>query len=1278
MADATGAASLLGEDDNDRFEFTSGSQLSNNTVVGGAGTDTLAFTAAAEILDADLVNLREVEWIIASDEVGNEIELGLNAQASGVRTLFGGISSDFLSAADMTDGPIWIQGAVGASTLGDTLATGIDTSRAILVANNLAQTDNYLQISGQASLLGNNSIVGGVDSDDVLYFAFSGNTIKDSDFINVRNIDKIIYVNSFQNNIALGVTAENAFSGDTLYIEGVGSSQISDIIDLSNVKTKKVHLNLRAEDGGAVITAGLNDNTLIGGDGIVADDRFIFNSVSALNGASVVGGGGIDTLRVAANAQTITSDILSGVSGVEVLEIAGAGNRVTLEGNWSDGDLGITTIVGGTGPNTIDASDYNSAPNALTWRMGASNGSDSLLGGLNGNLFQIKNGANLQNSYITGNTGNDTIQLLAGGQTLGDDTFQRAQDIEILHLGSAINGNRITLGNYAENLRIATVVGGTRADTIDASLYTTGIWIDASASSGSRLLGSSASNNNTLVGGSSGGNEFVVGALGTHSIVGGADGRDTLTFNSSTTIEDFNANGEISDGSTAAISKVGTIKFNAAGNQIVLGTDALVTGIRTLVGGEGSDNGMGNTFDTSAYDTAGVLFQVTDQNYLKNITTLVGGAGVDTLRFSRDGVSVTDEVVANLYNIDVLRTANGNNLFVLSDQFVAAGIDSIIGGAGADTLDISDNFLYTPTPVSDVPGATSDIITYDASAGSGYTLIGTTNNFPYAKVIGGTAGGAVLLDGISLIDSDFTNMFQANAGTLTMRTATGVSVELGVNAKGMGLNRLNMADGDDQVDVRAFAGTLTVSGGGGNDLVETSFAALADLTFLGSAGSDTLQLVGSDARAITALNGDFDALVLNAGNNFVALGNAAGLSTIYGGGGFDTIHMLTNTTGIDFVMDSAKLGSSSGFASLNGGSGSDTLTLSTAPGTLSDSQFTRIGLRNLTGGGGGEIENFVTYSDPTTGQGGSTYNLGSISDNAGISKVYFHTNDIVDGSGRVGGSAKAINFVFTDPTVIGTATITGTGKTDTLTAMADASVITNFTITDSDLSGVTALEFFVFQNANASSGVNLEIDGWADNAGITTFIGGTGNDTFDAATGGFYSLNSSIVGGAGDDSILGGTGNDTLCGTSATVFGAGEKDTLTGSSGNDRFILGDASNAYYNTSSGAGDFAYLTNFHAGDILQLKDMIAALDSTSFTNGVKNSNYSGYLFSSSDIYNSPDLQGSSANSYLYADTTKDGLVNPGDNLIAAIATNQGSGLGGEFESSDLANSAIFKFV
>jgi len=530
-------------------------------------------------------------------------------------------------------------------------------------------------------------------------------------------------------------------------------------------------------------------------------------------------------------------------------------------------------------------------------------------------------------------------------------------------------------------------------------------------------------------------------------------------------------------------------------------------------------------------------------------------------------------------------------------------------------------------------------------------------------VIGGTAGGAVILDGTSLVDSDFANMFQANAKTLTMRTETGVSVEVGLNAKGSGLTRINMAGGDDQIDARAFAGTLTVSGGGGNDLIRTSFAALSDLTFTGAAGDDTLQIVGSDARAITTLKGDFEALVLNAGNNFVVLGNDAGLSTIYGGSAYDTISMLSNTTGIHFVVDADKLGALSGFDSLNGGSGSDTLGFSSSPtgGNFVDTQFTRIGLKNLTGGSGGEIENLVTYSDPTTGFGGSTYTLGSISDNAGISKVFFHEGDTVDASGRQAVTSKAVNFVFTDPNVIGTATITGTGQTDTLTAKSD--VATNFTIADADFAGVSDLEIFVFENSNASSGVNLEIGSNVENSGITTFIGGTGSDTFDVSG---YTLDSSIVGGVGGDSIIGGAGKDVLLGTSAAAFGVGEKDTLTGGLGNDNFILGDATNAYYNTSASAGDFALITDFTAGDIIQLKDLAAVNRPT-----LPAVNSFGYLFGG-DFYTVGAL-GAGVNSYLYADTNKTGIIDAGDNLIAAINRTAGS-----FVTNDLNNSSVFKFV
>jgi Ca2+-binding RTX toxin-like protein len=752
--------------------------------------------------------------------------------------------------------------------------------------------------------------------------------------------------------------------------------------------------------------------------------------------------------------------------------------------------------------------------------MNASNGRDSLLGGADGNLFQIKNLANLQNSIITGNTvtgntGNDTIQLLAGAQTLGDTAFANISSVEQLVLGSAANGNQLTLGATAASQGITTIVGGTSKDTIDASAFNSDIFIDASAGTGARLIGSTT-NTNTLIGGSAGGNDFILGSLGVNSIVGGSNGLDTLTFNDTTEAVDF-----------TSLSNIGTLKFNNAGNTVVLGEDALIAGIRTLVGGEGNDTG-GDTFDTSAYGSAGVLFQITDQNYLSNITTMIGGAGVDTVKFSRDGVSVTDEVATNLYNIDVLQFANGNNLFMLSDQFVFVGVDSIIGGNGKDTLDISNNEIYTPSPISDVPGASSDIITFDARAGSGYTLVGTTQNFPFAKVVGGTSGGAVILDGSSLVDSDFANMYEANAKTLTMRTASGVSIEVGLNAKGSGLTQLNMAGGDDQIDARAFAGTLTVAGGGGNDLLQTSFAALSDLTFAGVSGDDTLQIVGSDARALTTLKGDFDALVLNAGNNFVSLADDAGLSTIYGGSGVDTINMLANSTGICFVVGSEKLGSLNGFVSLNGGSGSDTLTLSSSPtdGVFEDSKFWRIGLKNHTGAAVGGIENFVTYSDPITGRGGSEYTLGTISDDAGITNVFVHENDSVDASARQSVTAKAVNFVFTDPNAIGTSLLFGSTKSDTLTLVTDSGNQNDVILSDTSFAQIIGIETFVFQNGNASSGLDFEFgfSTWKNNSkdGIKHVIGGTGDDTFRFITAidPNSTVNVSFKGGDGVDSAI--------------------------------------------------------------------------------------------------------------------------------------------------------------
>ena len=83
--------------------------------------------------------------------------------------------------------------------------------------------------------------------------------------------------------------------------------------------------------------------------------------------------------------------------------------------------------------------------------------------------------------------------------------------------------------------------------------------------------------------------------------------------------------------------------------------------------------------------------------------------------------------------------------------------------------------------------------------------------------------------------------------------------------------------------------------------------------------------------------------------------------------------------------------------------------------------------------------------------------------------------------------------------------------------------------------------------------------------------------------------------GATDDRdvIVGTSGDEIVTGipTGSLLNGKGSYDSLTGSGGNDIFVLGTASSVYYNdgdsASTGALDLAAITYFNAGDRIQLK-------------------------------------------------------------------------------------------
>lgn len=138
-------------------------------------------------------------------------------------------------------------------------------------------------------------------------------------------------------------------------------------------------------------------------------------------------------------------------------------------------------------------------------------------------------------------------------------------------------------------------------------------------------------------------------------------------------------------------------------------------------------------------------------------------------------------------------------------------------------------------------------------------------------------------------------------------------------------------------------------------------------------------------------------------------------------------------------------------------------------------------------------------------------------------------------------------------------------------------------------------------------------DGIIGDDGDNTFYGGNGNDTLTGKGGQDYLSgqdgndvisggddNDRLLGGNGDDTLIGGSGNDIvsggngidiLTGADNTTKGLGEIDRLKGDAGNDIFVLGTSTHAYYNdgvnNSNGKSDYALIEDFTINqDVIQL--------------------------------------------------------------------------------------------
>lgn len=550
----------------------------------------------------------------------------------------------------------------------------------------------------------------------------------------------------------------------------------------------------------------------------------------------------------------------------------------------------------------------------------------------------------------------------------------------------------------------------------------------------------------------------------------------------------------IADGSDSTISYAGlepifdsivattrTFAFGAAADVVTIADDGTaddgVSRISSVSSSETVDfaHPTGNVVVQTAGGDDVVTVGVLDSLF-GGVVAVSAGAGNDiltaagsTIQVSFDGGAGNDALAGGSGN-DFLLGASGNDSVT-----GGAGNDNILGGAGRDTLKGLDG---------------DDLVR--GNGGSGDQLSGGLGN----DTLDGGSGGDFL------VETGDVNFVATSSALTGLGNDTTASLENLILTGGATAN---------SIDLRAFNGPATVSGGGGAD------------TIFGSANRDVLRGDGGTDLIMSGGGNDFvdggsgnDTLDGEAGNDkLIGAGNddvltgSDGNDTLLGGAGRDT---LNGGAGNDLLRGQGSLDA------LTGGDGDDTLDGDAGNDRVIETRDADFTITNsgLTGIGNDVLREIESVHLTT----GASANLIDASGFGGATRVF-----LGDGADTlIGGSGPdyAVGFGGNDQ-------LNGNGGNDSLFGSGGRDTLNGGAGND-QLFGV------------GSSGDSL--------------LGGAGNDLLDGGSGG-----DRLYGNSGNDTLLGGNGRDRLFGEAGddSLRGGNDNDTLNGQSGNDT-LIGDAGN----------------------------------------------------------------------------------------------------------------------
>jgi serralysin len=820
------AATLVGGTGNDSFDIYSKSQFVADSIVGGAGVDQVKILSAATLTDANFSKVQSEE--VLQLWRGSQAALGAVAGAAGFSTISAINGAITLNASE--------ENARGLTYNLSTNAAGGDS----IVGTSLG--DNFYVNGGYFAL---ETLNGGLGNDTL----------------------------SIRNAVTLSDSFANKSSIEVLSLSGASAVSLGAAAQTTGIKT------VIAGSGNTYVRQLGNDNlatTLVGGTG---NDSFDIYSKSQFVADSIVGGSGVDQVKIL-SAATLTDANFSRVQSEEVLQLWG-GSQAML--GAAAGAAGFSTISAINGAITLNAAGENAR--GLTYNLSLNSaGGDSIVGTSLGDSF-IVNGKNFTLETLNGGAGKDTLSI-RNAVTL-NDSFQNDTGIEAL---SVTSPSQITLGGNAAIAGINSLYGGAGSDSF------TQLASDTLAT--------------TFIGGA--GNDFFSiassSSLAVDSIAGGAGIADTLSIATPATIND----------SFTRVSGVEALSLTGS-SKVTLGGNAQGAGIASVFGGNSSTTidasgyTTGVTLNASANTLTGDLLigsQTAPNDFIVNgnsnfsLNKVYGGDGIDTLSTATS--LTTNDQFRNVHDVEVLSLGAASNV-QLGSNAAAAGISEVIGSAGNDTL------VQTSSNTED--------LTLAGGAGNDSISVFSTDALANDSISGGSGVNTLrIATSAYLADNAFTNVSGIQALQLTSQSA----VTLGNNAENAGIASVFGGAGSDTFTQLNTAPTVTLVGGGDSDLFKVQTGGLlSGDSIIGGLGSDTLAITSSD-QTISNFNGvtGIEALSLSGGNNVVNLTGGEGgsqFSTVIGGSGNDSF-AVGNLGTIDII----------------GGAGIDTVSTATSY-TISDS-----------------------------------------------------------------------------------------------------------------------------------------------------------------------------------------------------------------------------------------------------------------------------------------------------------------------------------------------------